>query len=246
MHTSHFFPAYGKDGLKRSGAIIKAFSRIDQLGFVSSKVVGYNTAHMDGVCCVMISIPQREQVRLRTLEQLQPLGFDARVFVRPDLPLGSRNHHAVVVEALNFGLASGCAHILFLEDDLDFSAKLPTAFTTCARSGAPVVTLYCAGYRFYPPALKRALKRDQPYKSGLYRVMHRRIFYGSQALVMTREFVEWVLRGWRRGYLDTRIARIAPASMMLYAPNPVQHYGACLKSTWGFFRWYHDSQSFRP
>lgn len=201
---------------------------------------------MNDVCCVMISIPQRDQVRQRTLMQLRPLGFEARVFMHPELPLGPRNHYAAAVDALRFGLASGRPYVLFLEDDLDISRRFPAAVAESVQAGAPVVTFYCAGYRFYPAELKRALKQGRPYAPGLYPVAWRCLYFGSQALLLSREFVVQVLDGWRKGYLDNRIARIAPASMRLYAPNPVQHYGACLPSTWGvFLAWSHSSASFQ-
>jgi hypothetical protein len=201
---------------------------------------------MNSACCVMISVPQRAQVRQHTLGQLQQFGFEAQVFARSDLPLGARNHRAVVVDALRFGLDSNHPYILFLEDDLDFAAHFPAAVAESVRSGAPVVTLYCAGYRFYPPKLKRALKHGQPYESGLYPVANRRRFFGSQALLMSRSFVEHVLMGWRWGYLDNRVGWVAPPSMMLYAPNPVQHYGVNLQRVCKVLSLPHTSHSFRP
>jgi hypothetical protein len=201
---------------------------------------------MSDACCVMISVPQRDQVRLRTLNQLQQLGFDAQVFIRLDLPLGAKNHRAVVADALRFGLASGRPYILFLEDDLDLSKRLPAVVAESVQAEAPVTTLYCAGYQFYPPELRRALKHGQQYDAGLYRVASRRRFYGSQALLMARSFVEQVLEGWRWGYLDNRVGWIAPPTMMLYAPNPVQHYGANLKRVCKVISWPHYSTSFRP
>jgi len=201
---------------------------------------------MGSTCCVMISVSQREEVRRHTLNQLQHVGFAAQVFMRPDLPPGAKNHHAVVVDALRFGLASGRPYILFLEDDLDFSERFPAAVAESMQAGVPVVTLYCAGYRFYPPELRRALKQGRPYEAGLYRVANRRLFLGSQALLMSRGFAGKVLKGWHRGYLDNRVARIAPASMMLYTPNPVQHYGANLKRACKVISWPHYSTSFQP
>lgn len=207
--------------------------------------IQYNCAEMDSVCCVMISVPQRAQIRLHTLNQLRQFGFEAQVFIRSDLPLGARNHRAVVVDALRFGLDSNRPYILFLEDDLDFAAHFSAAVAESMLSGAPVVTLYCAGYRFYPRELKRALKCNLPYESGLYPVANRRRFFGSQALLLSRSFVEQLLTGWRWGYLDNRVGWIAPPSMMLYAPNPVQHYGVNLPRVCKVLSLPHISHSFQ-
>ena len=189
----------------------------------------------------MVSIPQRKSVRLRTLAQVP---FPVSVFQRPDLPLGLENCHATSVAALRHGLSSDRWFVLYLEDDLDFAPNFVGVLHECMEADLPVVTLYCPGYQFYPAALKRALKGGESYKPGIYRLVNRRRFFGSQALLFRRDFVKRILQGWDGGLLDNRIAEIAPREMGLYAPNPVQHYGAHLRSTWSARGKPHYSRSF--
>jgi len=111
------------------------------------------------------------------------------------------------------------------------------------RADHDVITFYLAGYSFYPAAIKRALKADDNYEPGLYRIISRKRYFGSQALLLKREFALRLLSEWNNGPLDRQVGMTD--DMWAYVPNPVQHYGARFKSTWSSRGQPHYSRSYR-
>lgn len=193
------------------------------------------------ICVVMASIQGREEMRAATLAQL---ALDVQVFVRPDIPLGTANCHAVQCDALEHALVTGRPFVLFVEDDLLISSLFPAALAVSVAAALPVITFYCAGKQFYPAALQRAVVANERIEPGLYRVCNRRRFFGSQALLMRRDFVEAILWDWDAGPLDLRVAELSPDTFSAYVPNPVQHLAP--PSAWSRRGKPHHSRSFVP
>ena len=193
---------------------------------------------------VMLSIPERDRVRSRTLEQLHAQGIFPCVTIQDNPARGGEVYHSYCKAMLKRALDKGSPSILFLEDDLDVGVGFSASVSVAMQADVDVTTFYCPGMQFYPTKIKRAIKTNTKYDSGLYRLVNRKHFFGSQALLLKSEFVLRLLGEWPQGcYLDTAIARVA-TEIFLYAPNPIQHYGACLKSTWSSYGKPHFSRSY--
>lgn len=195
------------------------------------------------IVAVMISVPGRAEVRARTIEQLLPL--QPMVFAQEDMPLGKTNHCANVAAALTWALAQDMEYILFLEDDLDISTHFDAAVNTAYESGRPIVSFYAPGMRFYPAAARRQIERGQ-YEPGLYRPISRAAWFGSQALLLRRDAAETCATQYQDMWFDLRLQKLTQFDMAIYVPNPVQHYGGRLKSTWSGDGKPHMSRSYQP
>lgn len=193
------------------------------------------------VVAVMISVVGREDVRQRTINQLLPL--QPMVFVQ-DMPLGKDNHCANVRAALKWGIATEMQHILFLEDDLDFAPTFVTALTVACQSSYPIVSFYAPGTRFYPAAVRRQIERGD-YQPGLYPPINRSAWFGSQALLLRRDVAKLCIEQYQDMWLDLRLQKLTDYPMAIYVPNPVQHYGYHLKSTWSGNGKPHYSRSYQ-
>lgn len=186
-----------------------------------------------GIASVMISVHGREDVCRRTQEQVaRRFGIYPTLFVNGEHPPGKANHLANVRAALEGALAQGAEHVLFLEDDLDFADSFPSAVQAACASAYAIVALYAPGLRYYPLAVQRQIARGRCVP-GLYPVVNRREWFGSQALVLRRSAAQTCLTWYEWLFLDLRLQKLVEHPMAIYAPNPVQHYGARLKSTWG-------------
>src|SRR5690606_2748934 len=113
----------------------------------------------------------------------------------------------------------------------------------CASSA--IVALYAAGLSFYPAEVRRQIQAGQQCRPGLYPVVNRRRWFGSQALVLPRPAVEALVAQPSDDYFDIRIAKLTDWPLAVYVPNPVQHYGAALGSTWSKYGKPHTSRSYR-
>lgn len=191
------------------------------------------------VTSVMVSVAGRERVRARTLSQLAAR-WQPRVFQAEDVPPGRKNAHLTAQAALHHALLLDAPYTLYLEDDLDFAPAFDAVVDAVTAQDHYAVALFLCGLRFYPAPVRRAIETGHRYPPGLYRVVSARAFYGSQALLLSRRAVanildDWHLTGYGTDFLDCRVGAVCadrPGSFFVYAPNPVQHYGAVLRSTW--------------
>jgi len=193
---------------------------------------------------VILSIPERDNVRARTLEQLSKHNIFPSVTIQSNPVRGGLIYRAYCRAVLKKSLMREPSHILFLEDDLNIGEGFGTALSVASQSGFDVVTFYNPGLRFYPAKIKRAIVSAMKYTPGIYKLVNRKRFFGSQALLLKSRFAKRLLNNWpKECYLDTAIANFAN-EIYLYAPNPIQHYGACLKSTWSSQGKPHFSKSY--
>jgi hypothetical protein len=201
---------------------------------------------MNELCAVMTTIPERRDVLFRTMVSAQAAGLQGiRVFEQADPTRNGNAHRCNAINAINSGIHSGVRHVLYLEDDIEFASWFTSALKEAAASDSDVVTFYNPGRSFYPASIRRCIDANQPIHRGMYRLSGKSGFFGSQALLLSKEFAERVLTGWTSGNFDRRVAEIA-GDIMLYAPNPVQHYGACLRSTWSPYGRSHRSITYVP
>lgn len=183
---------------------------------------------------VMISIPAREAVRKRTLENLERLGLNVDYISICNLEPGYENHKWNVLNALAFALDEPATHILFLEDNLDFDGGFPEALAGGMEAQKDVITYYVSSnLSFYPLAIRNWLRGYWPRPGdGLYRLSGRKKFFGSQALLFRSDYIRQVLESYKigSGYFDGWVGGCG--DLWLWFPNPVQHYGAEIKSSW--------------
>lgn len=179
----------------------------------------------------MISIHNhnvRASTRESTLRQLERFGITPEVFFS-ELPLGIENHTENARNALGYLSGEGG---LFLEDDLEFSKNFSDALAEIEASRLSPVALYVPGRSFLSAAVRRG-------DCGIQPLINSKKFYGSQAIYLSSDTIAWLLCNWLPGkFFDTQLQRLRVYG---YFPNPVQHYGARLSSTWSKYAQPHRS-----
>lgn len=184
------------------------------------------------IAATMISCRERDQLRRRTLKNLARTDWG-------DMPLHihfDSTKDGTFLErqtkssflALRKSLDYRADYILFLEDDLDFNRHIRhnlACWDLLRRTDVTVAGLY------NPRLREKALD-----VRGNTRIVDPGAAYGSQALLLAKDTVEYVVR--RRdavpGLQDLRIFQLAGrlgSPLLYHAPSLVQHIG--VKSTWG-------------
>jgi ADP-heptose:LPS heptosyltransferase len=181
---------------------------------------------------MMISCKERDELRRRTLENLAKTDWgDMPLHVHFDTP-GDGTFQQRQVQSSRLALAKslefGADYILFLEDDLDFNRHIRHNLCHWDPIRRGVVTL--AG--LYNPRLRESACDLRSHA----RIIDPNSAFGSQALLLSKETVAYVVRRWDDvpGLQDTRISRLAGRlgkPVFYHAPSLVQHIGA--SSTWG-------------
>lgn len=183
--------------------------------------------------CAMISIKNNDRLLIRddTLRQLNDLQIIPQVFYS-DKPLGLKNHTEASKKALNFLLKTGG---LFLEDDLKFSDKFLHTLSEVAACKFSPVALYVPGKSFLPAPVRRG-------EFGIKKLVNSTRFFGSQAIYLSSATIGWLLDNWiDNKFFDTQLQRL---TIYGYFPNPVQHAGAALPSTWSKYGKPHRSVTY--
>lgn len=179
----------------------------------------------------MLSCPEREEVRQRTLANLRATDWEGEVVLTLDpgtLPDKGRrmvdNGRRLLVDAL---ARHGWSHLLFLEDDLDFNRHLRHNLLHWRPLREDAVSL--AG--LYDPGIAAVF--DLP--PFHYFVAHPEAVYGSQAFLIARRCLEFLLRHFEEidAFLDLRLARLAGryGPVFYHRPSLIQHVG--VHSVWG-------------
>jgi len=181
---------------------------------------------------VMISCTERTRLRKQTLRNLAATDWktlpvavqiDTRKFKNKKV---SQNHTAYL--ALRRGLKSNAEYILFLEDDLKFNRFLLHNL----RRWQPLKDRQVTLASLYNPNLRK-LAGDVGLNAF---IVHPETVFGSQAFLLSRAAVKYVLKHWDEveGMQDIRISRLAARlkrPVYYHCPSLVQHVGA--KSVWG-------------
>jgi hypothetical protein len=177
------------------------------------------------------------------MEQLARTDWDmASVHVRMDDGTGDNRRERQTQNALlalEWSLTTNAEYVLFLEDDLVFNRHFRHNLENWRPFRAHQLTLgalYNSGVHesAYDPSNQAAI------------VAPNKVF-GSQAFVISRPTVEFVVRHWQRvgGMQDVRIARIAGRlrqPIFFHCPSLVQHVG--VQSVWGGE--FHQASDFDP
>jgi ADP-heptose:LPS heptosyltransferase len=214
-------------------------SHADWKSLVNSKRIGRRMT----IEAVMISCPERDHVRRRTLENLAKTDWgDMPLHIHIDTPNGGTPTERQVqssYRALKKSLFYRADYILFLEDDLDFNRHI--RHNLCRWD--PVRRGVVALASLYNPRLREAASDLQRHA----RFVDANLVFGSQAFLLSRETVEYILGRWHdvAGMQDVKISRLAGRlgnPILYHAPSLVQHVGS--KSTWG--GGFHQAPDFDP
>jgi len=193
---------------------------------------------------VMTTIPERQEIRSETLSQLCDAGIPSvNIIEQSDATRGGDALRRTQRKALTCGLRTS-SPILYLEDDLRVSREFLKAIVHAHESDFEVVTFYATNKSFYTAPVRRAILNGEAYEPGVYRLTNQRGWFGTQCVLLSQSAAQKIKEKWEgKMYLDDYLSSKGP-EMGVYAPNPVQHAGAELGSTWSPYGKPHKSISF--
>lgn len=195
------------------------------------------------IAAVMISCPERTDLRRKTLKKLARTDWGTEpihVLIDTGAAEDRRQRQTdASLSALKQGLEIGADYLLFLEDDLDFNVHLRYNLEHWQPLKRRQITL--AG--LYNPSLRESA--CDVARNAL--VVEPHCIFGSQALLLSRATVNYVVRNWNRirGMQDIRISRLAGRlnrPILYHCPSLVQHVGT--ESVWGGP--FHQAGDFHP
>lgn len=195
---------------------------------------------MNNYTAAMITIPERETIRLQTLSNLAYFEIYPDVVIQDVSGRGGIFHKNNVLQALK---TCSKDYLLFVEDDIEVCEQFPRIFENCLMAGKEVITFYIsANKQFYPYGIRGYLNGNFPMPDeGIYRVNNRKNFFGSQCVLLRSDAIQKLIAKWNdETYFDNLIGKVIK-DFWLYFPNPVQHAGAKLKSTWSVHGQTHQS-----
>jgi hypothetical protein len=203
------------------------------------------TRRVPEIRALIISCPEREEVRQQTLKNLAATDWDDHPLLvmlegaglREKDPRIRQSRTALL--ALKRGLGTNAEYLLVLEDDLEFNRHLRHNL----HHWGPLAEGRVGLASLYNPGL-REMAYDLP---GRAIAVDRSHVFGSQAFLLHRSAAARVTACWNQvsGMQDIRISRLAgrlPQPILYHAPSLVQHVGH--RSVWGGR--FHQAQDFHP
>jgi hypothetical protein len=193
---------------------------------------------------LLMSCPERAEVRARTLASFRRTDFGVEPEVVCDdraAPEVLRGITATWQRMLRRALELDAEYYLLLEDDLEFNPHLRHNLLAWRplRASEPRLAFYASLYNPMRPHLRR-------HDAERYFIADPSGVWGSQALVLSRGSVAYMLRFWddEEGAADIKMARLAARVGPIYyhVPSLVQHTGRV--STWGGMS--HHAPDFDP
>jgi hypothetical protein len=193
---------------------------------------------------LLMSCPERAEVRASSLQSFRRSDFG----VEPEVILDDRTAPEVVhgitatwQRMLRRALELDADYFLLLEDDLEFNPHLRHNLLAWSPLRASESRLAFFASLYNP--LRAQLRRDDARR---FFIADPRDVWGSQALVLSRGSVGYMLRFWHEaeGAADIKMARLAARVGPIYyhVPSLVQHTGKV--STWGGMS--HHAPDFDP
>jgi len=192
---------------------------------------------------VMISCAERDRMRRQTLASLAETDWgDLPLRVQmDDAHCENRRERQTLCALLALQAAAGgvADYILFLEDDLNFNRHIRHNLQHWRPLQEQKTTLASV----YNPRLQE-LGCNQ---SNHSRIVAPGSVFGSQAFIISREAVRYIIAHWQhvRGMQDIRISRLAGRlgfPILYHAPSLVQHVGRISTSE----GWFHQAADFDP
>lgn len=179
----------------------------------------------------MISIPERQACRHGTLEALARTDWPSEPLLLFDPQRGEdrqARQTALALAALKHSLRKAFDYLLLIEDDLTFNLHLRhnlESWSPLRRGRIHLASLYNPGVYAQAYDVRHH-----------YQVMEGRSIFGSQAFLISRSALSYLIGHWNEveGMQDIRISRLAARlnkPILYHAPSLVQHRG--VKSTWG-------------
>ena len=185
------------------------------------------------VTAYMMSCSERDEVRARTLDDLRRSDWQNDVIVQIDRSRQTRKQSRVEETAfllLRHALEAGASFVLFLEDDLEFNRHLRHNLAEWVPLRAATPSGHFFG-SLYNPCIRSIIEEPD----AAYFLADPDAVYGSQALLMSRSTIEYVLDNWADvpGMPDIKMSRLAARNgpLFFHVPSLVQHVG--VQSTWG-------------
>jgi hypothetical protein len=173
----------------------------------------------------MLSCLERQATRHATIAGLEATDWADEPTVIVDESSGpdpAERQIANCYRLLQSARSADCEAILFLEDDLLFNAHLKhnifswPALQACQRGSHFFASLYNPGIK---PKLNTFA--DEQYEAIPGDV------YGSQAIILSKATVDWVVESWPRmtGLIDIRMSRAAAqvTPLLYHRPSLVDH-----------------------
>lgn len=195
------------------------------------------------ICGVMISCEKRAGYLKRTLQSLKKSDWgNTPLQIRMDPGGASSRQESLTANAfaaLTSALRVAATHILFLEDDLEFNRHILhnlRRWQPVSRGIAALASLYNPGARMLAANFREN-----------YSLCPNDNCYGSQAFLISREALKYVLDHWNEveGMQDIKISRLMgriQSPMFYHTPSLVQHIGK--RSSWG--GGFHQAKDYDP
>jgi hypothetical protein len=182
----------------------------------------------------MMSCPERAEILEQTLADLRMSDWDGEVKVQIDQSLHTTRGQSRVEDnahsLLRRATEEKTPFLLFLEDDLHFNRYLRHNLEHWSPIRAASPDEHFFGSLYNPSIQPRWADSD-----AAYFVAEPEAVYGSQAVLLSRATIEYVLAHWSEvaGMPDIKMSRLAARSCALHfhLPSLVQHVGAV--SVWG-------------
>lgn len=184
------------------------------------------------IAAVMISPPQRDQLRRKTLENLARTDWGnlpIQVFREPAPPTDLRRSiNEKTRKALAYGLKTRSDYILYIEDDIIFNRHIKHNL----HSWAPLRNGEVTMASLYNPDM--VIQSVDGHSN--YHAVHGDDFFGAQAVLLSRAAARLILDHWDEepGFCDVKFSRLAQRlrrPILVHMPSLVQHVGR--HSVWG-------------
>jgi hypothetical protein len=183
----------------------------------------------DAVVVVIPTVAQRADVLQAMLADWARFGVTPIVQLQPaDWPLtgDSQRRNADIAIRRAVEERPDARYVLYCEDDILLGPQLELWMPALMNLHAPV-TLFLTSHYYLPPALRHRMEKPWAVPERIVRVRGLRNWWGSQAVLMPRDFVDDLLR-WESSYAcwDIHFKEfLVRHGIPMYAPipNPVQH-----------------------
>lgn len=185
------------------------------------------------ISAYIMTCDSRRNILQRTLIGFAKSGWEGLpIIIKDEESSGSFQDHQIKtsLRLLKKAIEDKAEFVLFLEDDLEFNRLLKHNILSWAPLRGCLSEAFFFGSLYNP-----GIRLDRMYLSECYAIANPDYVYGSQAFVLSKALIKFLVRCWDRGrgMQDIRISRLASEKCPLYyhVPSLVQHLGD--NSTWG-------------
>lgn len=199
---------------------------------------------LDKTFISIVTVPERADICEKTVADLERKWdiCPTKVFMQRKSKRGKLSLVYQQQLVLKFYLQTDIDYLLFLEDDLIFSDRIPPAEIW----KHDLLSLYLPNKRFYPARIFRDFKIF-----CIFEIINRKAYFGSQAILLSREAAKRLLKRWHiffgksystYPYLDRMLSEFDEFPFMSVSPNFIQHRSP--KPVWSSYGKPHKSISY--